>query len=145
MIKKNRKYNRIHITCPVCADDVSRDLLKFFQHLEDYHYPSFSYQMGHFLYYHNGKLLDRKVRNSIEDTCVKLLLYQADIFLKGMKSQYVSVIEKCSNCRLSRSAFTSYVIVNKFQFLFCKSCKNKVLKTGNHVKIIYNPTELGKR
>ena len=143
-IGKRRAKNK-WASCPVCNEELSKDLLKFFQHLDVDHYAGFQYLNGHFLYYQNGRLLDLKKRNTIESFCVKLLVDQADQFLKGKRGESISVVDKCSRCRVSRSTFTKYTIDNKYEFLICRRCKNSLFKTGNYVKIIYNPTELGKR
>jgi len=145
VIKKSRKQKRKYTSCPICNEELLKDLRQFFQHLDTTHYPGFQYLNGHFAYYQNGKLLPMKIRNSIELFCVKLLIHQADQFLKGKRGESITLIDKCSKCRVSRSTFTKYTIDDKYEFIICKSCKNSLFKTGGYVKIIYNPTELGKR
>ena len=145
MMKKSRVHKRKHTSCPVCNEELPKDLVIFFEHLDADHYAGFKYVNGHFLYYQNGRLLDLKKRNVIEAFCVKLLVDQAEQFLKGKRGVPISVIDKCSKCRVSRSRFTKYTIDNKYEFLICRRCKNSLFKTHNYVKIIYNATELGKR
>lgn len=143
--KKSKGHRRKHASCPLCNEEFPKDLGKFLLHLEENHYPGFEYVNGHFLYYQDKKLLSLKIRNAIESFCLKLLMEQAEQFLKGKRGESIKIIDKCSKCRVSKSSFTRYSIDGKFQFLFCLSCKNKLSKTENYIKIIYNPTELGKR
>lgn len=140
-----RRANKKLASCPVCNEEFPKDLLKFFQHLGVNHYAKFRYLNGNLLYYQNGRLLDLKKRKVVESFCVRLLVDQADQFLKGKRGESIFLVDKCSNCRISRSKFTKYTVDKKYEFLICRRCKDSLFKTHNYVKIIYNPTELGKR
>lgn len=143
--RAERRRKRKFLNCPICKSEIKKDLLIYFAHLKSEHFPELKYINGHFISYDkNGKLLDQKTRVLLERIAVNILIWQKDTHLKRRKSTDLNLIEKCSNCKISKSFLMKYVIDGKYEFLFCEKCKRNVLKKENFVRIIYNPTGQGK-